>query len=83
MVFMADTPNQWQINPQGCFARHFDLFRDGQQIASLQMFIGTEGCRFTLAGHDFEIAEGVLPWPLHARLLSSPTAPTSIIVPRS
>lgn len=66
---MADAPNHWQINPQGFFARHFDLFRDGMQIASLQMSFWTEGCRFTLAGHDFEI-ERVSVWTDGFRLVA-------------
>jgi hypothetical protein len=66
---MTEMTNPWQINPQGFFARHFDLFRDGQLVASLQMSFWTEGCRFTLAGHEFLI-ERVSLWKDGFRLVA-------------
>jgi hypothetical protein len=53
MAVMTDTP--WQIVPQSFFSRHFDLIRGGQTIASLRMAFLTEGCEFSIAGHQFAI----------------------------
>jgi hypothetical protein len=69
MKRMTETTSQWQINPEGFFSRHFDLFRDGETIASLQMGFWTEGCHFTLAGHEFQI-ERVSVWKDGFRLVA-------------
>ncbi|HEY4232154.1 MAG TPA: hypothetical protein VGM76_01895 [Lacipirellulaceae bacterium] len=47
--------NQWEIVPRGLFSRHYDLFRDGEVVVSLQMAMFREACEFTIAGHDFAI----------------------------
>jgi hypothetical protein len=53
MAVMPQT--QWQIAPQGFFSRHFNLTRGGQLVATLRMSLWTEGCEFTIAGHEFAI----------------------------
>jgi len=52
---MIDQDQSWQIVPQGIFSRHYDLKRGGQLVASLRMSFWTEGCEFTIAGHQFAI----------------------------
>lgn len=66
---MSDDPHHWQIIPQGFFSRHFDLFRGGEHVAALQMAFWTEGCEFSLAGHEFRI-ERVSLWKDGFRLLA-------------
>jgi hypothetical protein len=51
----AFAAHQWQIVPQGTFSRHFDLLLGGEHVASMRMALWTEGCEFTIAGHEFKI----------------------------
>jgi hypothetical protein len=52
---MPDIGQQWEIVPQGIFSRHYDLKHRGEIVASLRMSLWTEGCDFTIAGHQFAI----------------------------
>ena len=45
----------WRIAPQGFFSRHYELSWGGQLVATLRMSLWTEGCEFTIAGHQFAI----------------------------
>src|SRR5262249_28678419 len=49
------TMNFWEIVPAGFFARNWLVKRDGEIVATLQMTFWTEGCQFSIAGHQFAI----------------------------
>jgi hypothetical protein len=50
----------WQIEPQGFFSRHFDLYREGRHVTTLHMQLWREGCDFSITGHDFAIRKSSL-----------------------
>jgi hypothetical protein len=52
---MPELVDHWEVVPQGVFSRHFDLRRGGETVALLRMSLWTEGCEFTIAGHQFAI----------------------------
>jgi hypothetical protein len=65
-----ETPTcHWEIVPQSIFSRHYDLKYDGQIVATLRMSFWTEGCKFTIGGHDFVICRESM-WKDHFQLLA-------------
>ena len=47
---------KWAIEPRGVFSRHYELFRAGAHVTTLQMALWREGGTFTIAGHDFAVS---------------------------